>query len=146
MFIKRMTQKRFAREEKPPPIPCPFCGGEATSQECQEIIDGWLWGCSCGALGLSCIPPDLDEAADQFLRFLKMEGATFSAPPVPVGQSGMLFAQPYDSPRTREELDNFFRRRGDRTAHYEVDVTYIFPDGREQSGWCIWYFWVQPAS
>jgi len=119
------------------------------------MFDGSLWRCGgadgvgggaggCGALGLSCIPPDLDETSDQFFDVLGLSGTSFSEPAVPVGRSGHLSIQAYDSPKLLRQLTAFFEGRGYQTAFREVGYIYRLPDGHEYPEHTIWFFWIRP--
>lgn len=148
-----------------PPVPCPFCGQGAHHQDDPRMFDGSLWRCGsggngasggggngaggggCGAMGLSCMPADLDETSEQFFDVLGLEGVSFSEPAVPVGRSGYLSIQHYDSPKVLRQLTAFFEGRGYQTAFHEVGYIFRMPDGREHPEHTSWFFWVRrPAS
>jgi hypothetical protein len=131
---------------EPPPVPCPFCGHEVRREDDPRMFDGSLWRCACGATGLSCIPPDLDETADQFFDVLGLTGARFSEPAVPVGRSGHVSIQPYDSPKVLRQLTWFFEGRSYETAFHEVGYIYRMPDGREHPEHTSWFFWIKPPA
>jgi hypothetical protein len=136
-----------------PPVPCPFCGRDAHRQDDPRMFDGSLWRCGgggaggCGALGLSCMPADLDETSEQFFDVLGLADVSFSEPAVPVGRSGHLSIQHYDSPKLLRQLIWFFEGRGDQTAFHEVGYIYRMPDGRAHPEHTSWFFWIKaPAS
>jgi hypothetical protein len=124
---------------------CPFCGREARFENNRHMIDGALWRCGCGVMGLSCIPPDLDDASDQFFDVLGIHGVSFREPAVPVGRSGHLSLQHYDSPQLLGQLTAFFEGRGYQVRFEEVGFLYRFPDGREQEHE-QWFFWIKPGA
>jgi hypothetical protein len=137
---------------EPPPVPCPFCGHDAHRHDDHRMFDGSLWRCGreaesgCGALGLSCMPADLDETADQFFDVLGLNGVSFRGPAVPVGRSGHLSIQHYDSPKLLRQLTSFFEGRGYQTAFHEVGYIFRCPDGRDHPEHTSWFFWIKAPS
>ena len=144
---QRLVFTISAETGEPPPVPCPFCGAEVRHEENRQMFDGALWRCGCGATGVSCIPADLDEASDQFLDVLGLGGVSFSEPAVPIGQSGRLTIQHYDSPKLLGRLTAFFEGRGHEVRFHEVGFIVRFADGREHPEHTTWFFWIKaPAS
>ncbi len=141
----RVVRTVRADASEPPPTPCPFCGRDTLPEDNRAMFDGSLSRCGCGAIGLACIPADLDEAADQFLDVLGIEAASFAEPAVPIGRSGQISVQAYDANRLLPRLTAFFEGRGYRVRFEEAGLVVRFPDGRESPEITEWHFWIRPA-
>lgn len=109
--------------------PCPFCAQPMTG-----VLDynyGYpRWDCACGAIGVCATPGDMDDAADQLLAYLGIE-ATVTEPAVPVGDSGMIFATPFNDKNARAALQRIAQAAGYRIITKEnnselVPYTEIF--------------------
>jgi hypothetical protein len=109
------------------------------------MFDGSLWRCACGGIGLSCMPADLDEASDQMFAVLGIHGVSFGEPAVPVGTSGHLSMQSYDSPKLLRQLTAFFEGRGHRVHFQEVGFLIRRPD-RPEIDYTSWFFWIGPPA
>lgn len=146
-----MTQRsarivRIVRADasEPPPTPCPFCGRDTLPEDNRAMFDGSLSRCGCGAIGLGCIPADLDEAADQLLDVLGIEAASFAAPAMPIGRSGQISVQAYDANRLLPRLIAFFEGQGYQVRFQEAGLVVRFPDGSESPEITEWHFWIRP--
>jgi len=82
-----------------------------------------LWRCACGAVGVSAARCDFDDAGDQLLTRLAIDGRV-SMPAVPVGTSGMISATPFDDRVAFAAIERAVRGAGYelRTRAYEAPI------------------------
>jgi hypothetical protein len=121
-------------------IGCPFCE-RAASVQCSEIDAYAMWECSCGAVAVGAHPADLDEAAEQLLDRLGID-TRVSEPVIPVGTSGMVYAQRYNSTKVSKKLREILSRNRYEVRETEEMTSIQQPDGTPMD-WTTRLIWVK---
>jgi hypothetical protein len=101
---------------------CPFCGSLVEEERRYAYP---LWRCSCGAIAAGAQPCDLDEAADQLIDVLGLDFRA-SQPCLPVGESGLICATPYDAALVQQTMEQQLPARGFETRRTRLPRSVTF--------------------
>jgi hypothetical protein len=107
----------------------------------QRMFQGRVVVCPCGAMGLLAPPHDFDEAAEELLAALGIDGEV-AEPARPVGQSGFITARAYDGAASRRRLAEVLAREGRETRPEDAELALTSPLSGEEyvtTSWALWW-------
>ena len=124
-------------------IRCVWCG-QITRDWTVRMFQGQACVCPCGAMGLFAPPHDFDEAAEELLQGLHIDGDV-AKPATPVGDSGMVSARAYDGAWSRQQLAGILAARGLETLAEDAELVISRPGTEELrvTSWGLW--WRSPS-
>jgi hypothetical protein len=120
-------------------VDCVWCG-RATHDWTERTFQGHVYVCPCGAMGLFAPPHDFDEAGEELLDLLHLEGEV-AQPAVPVGRTGMISMRAYDGADSRRKLGEILAANGHEVLAEETEAVVTFPTGERRTlkSWALWW-------
>lgn len=120
-------------------VRCVWCEGP-TREWTVRTFQGQVVVCACGAMGLLAPPYDFDEAAEELLAALGVDGEV-AEPDVPVGTSGFITARAYDGAASRRALAAVLAREGRETRAEDAELALTSPLSGEEVVSATWVLW-----
>jgi hypothetical protein len=123
-------------------VGCVWCG-QATRGWPERMFQGNVNVCPCGAQVLFAPPHDFDEAAEELLQHLKIDGDV-AEPARAVGTSGLVAVRAYDGARSRRQLAAILEATGCETLAEDAILDFTSPLSGERYQSDSWGLWWRP--
>jgi hypothetical protein len=123
-------------------VACVWCE-RPTRDWTRQVFEGHAVVCSCGAMGLFAPPHDFDEAAEELLRELGIDGEV-AEPARPLGESGLITVRAYDGAASRRKLAEVLEREGFESRPEDAVLAFTSPLSGEQYVTPSWALWWRP--